>query len=538
VETANQYEKEDGELFHEVRKLIDGDESSYQRIYDLSEKYIYKIISDIVKNHQTTEDLMQETYLQIYNKIGTLQNPEAFYVWAGRIATNMTLRYIQKYRREVLINEEHEDGEDFFETVSDDTEAFIPEEVLMDKEKQRLIAEILDQLSIEQKLSVQYFYYEEMSVSEIAQTMGCSTGTVKSRLNYARKSIKNAVIDLDVREGTRLYSLAAAPLFLLVFRTGVAEVAGIAGVAAGAAAGAGIAGAAPAGIGAGAGAAGVAPAGAAGIADAAVSGSAVVSGSGAVTGGSAGAAINVAGAAGAGAAGAGTAGAGTAGATGSAATAASAATGAAGASAGSTVVSAIAVKVAIAVGAVVLAGGTVATVNAVQVQQAVVAEAPQEAESSEVQVAVATGEAQTDCSIPEILPEEVEEPEQTTEEPPKEEKADKEEKKTVTETPAKAAPVAASTAASSIVDTAALQATTEETVSDWMRITVKADGSCHGERLDTGETMDFASIDECNQYLAGQGVSTYKLTQNDIPDKSCEAEIVTITKKDTVTTYN
>ena len=287
------------------------------------------------------------------------------------------------------------------------TETFIPEEVLMDKEKQRLIAEILDQLSIEQKLSVQYFYYEEMSVSEIAQTMGCSTGTVKSRLNYARKSIKNAVIDLDVREGTRLYSLAAAPLFLLVFRTGVAEVAGIAGVAAGAAAGAGIAGAAPAGIGAGAGAAGVAPAGAAGIADAAVSGSAVVSGSGAVTGGSAGAAINVAGAAGAGAAGAGTAGAGTAGATGSAATAASAATGAAGASAGSTVVSAIAVKVAIAVGAVVLAGGTVATVNAVQVQQAVVAEAPQEAESSEVQVAVATGEAQTDCSIPEILPEEV-----------------------------------------------------------------------------------------------------------------------------------
>ena len=61
METANQYEKEDGELFHEVRKLIDGDESSYQRIYDLSEKYIYKIISDIVKNHQTTEDLMQET---------------------------------------------------------------------------------------------------------------------------------------------------------------------------------------------------------------------------------------------------------------------------------------------------------------------------------------------------------------------------------------------------------------------------------------------------------------------------------------------
>ncbi|MCH4192080.1 MAG: hypothetical protein LKF52_07215 [Butyrivibrio sp.] len=45
-------------------------------------------------------------------------------MWAGRIATNMTLRYIQKYRREVLTDEEHEDGEDFFETVSDDRDVY------------------------------------------------------------------------------------------------------------------------------------------------------------------------------------------------------------------------------------------------------------------------------------------------------------------------------------------------------------------------------------------------------------------------------
>ena len=74
-----------------------------------------------------------------------------------------------------------------------DHEEFIPEAVLVDREKQRLLAEILDNLSTEQKLSVQYFYYEEMSVNEIAELMGCSTGTVKSRLNYARKSIKSSV---------------------------------------------------------------------------------------------------------------------------------------------------------------------------------------------------------------------------------------------------------------------------------------------------------------------------------------------------------
>ena len=216
------YKKKDEQLFAEVQKLKDGDFSNSNAVYELSEKYIYKIINDIVKNHHMTEDLMQEAYIQIYNKIGTLQEVKAFYVWAGRIATNLTLRYIQKNSKEVLATADDEGDTDFiFDTASEDNEKFIPESVLVDREKQRLIAEIIDKLSTEQKICIQYFYYEEMSVNQIAEAMGCSTGTIKSRLNYARKSIKEAVVELDEKHGTRLYSLASAPLFLIIFRAAV-----------------------------------------------------------------------------------------------------------------------------------------------------------------------------------------------------------------------------------------------------------------------------------------------------------------------------
>ena len=232
------YMEKDAELFAEVQKLKDGYTPSYNRVYELSSKYIYKIINDIVKNHHTTEDLMQETYVQIYNKIGTLQEARAFYVWAGRIATNLTLRHIQKYRNEVLVTEDEDGGTEFvFDTAAADNDAFIPENILMDQEKQRLLSDILDGLSVEQKLSVQYFYYEEMSVREIAQTMSCSEGTVKSRLNYARKAIKDAVQNLEIKQGTRLYSLSAMPLFWLLFRGGAENGA----LAAGAGGGAGVA---------------------------------------------------------------------------------------------------------------------------------------------------------------------------------------------------------------------------------------------------------------------------------------------------------
>ena len=124
TQTTKEIRKKDEALFEEVRKLQQNRASDYNALYELSQKYIYKIIHDIVKDPYTTEDMMQETYLQIYNKIGTLEAPEAFYVWAGRIATNLTLRYIQKNRHEVLAGADENGDTDFvFDRVTEDTEA-------------------------------------------------------------------------------------------------------------------------------------------------------------------------------------------------------------------------------------------------------------------------------------------------------------------------------------------------------------------------------------------------------------------------------
>ncbi|MBE5852604.1 MAG: RNA polymerase sigma factor [Lachnospiraceae bacterium] len=208
-------------LYSEVAKMMQGDFSGYEQLYALSYKYFYKIIWDIVQNYHTTEDLLQETYLQIYDKIHTLKEPRAFYVWGGRIATNLTLRHIQKYRKELLTTAsgDDEDGADIFDRAINDHEEFIPETVFHNAEQQRIIADILDGLSVEQKLCVQYYYYEEMSVGEIASMMECSEGTIKSRLNYARKSIKEAVGQFERKNNVKLYSLGAFPVFFMLFRT-------------------------------------------------------------------------------------------------------------------------------------------------------------------------------------------------------------------------------------------------------------------------------------------------------------------------------
>ena len=74
---------------------------------------------------------------------------------------------------------------------------FMPEESVDYAEIKRMMQEILDKLSDEQRLCVLMYYYDEMSVGEIAETLECSAGTIKSRLNYARKYIKAEVEALE-----------------------------------------------------------------------------------------------------------------------------------------------------------------------------------------------------------------------------------------------------------------------------------------------------------------------------------------------------
>lgn len=73
--------------------------------------------------------------------------------------------------------------------------------------------EILDHLPEDQRVVIGMFYYEEMSVKDIAQTLGVSENTVKSRLSYGRKKIKEQVMDLEKR-GTKLYNVAPFVFFL------------------------------------------------------------------------------------------------------------------------------------------------------------------------------------------------------------------------------------------------------------------------------------------------------------------------------------
>lgn len=188
-----------------VIRLQNGDEDAFNEIYERTRQSFYYIILKLVGNTSDAEDVLQETYLQIYRNSSKLNAPEAFIGWATKIACNAAYANGRK-KKDILLGEDDRDLE-LLEELNRD---FLPEDVIENEAKCQIILQIIDQLPLPQRTAIMLYYYQELKIPQIAEIMECSEGTVKSRLNYARNSIRKAVTDEETRSG-KLYAI---PLFL------------------------------------------------------------------------------------------------------------------------------------------------------------------------------------------------------------------------------------------------------------------------------------------------------------------------------------
>ena len=196
-----------------------GETEAFTVLYEESSKYIYTSIYTVMKGNDNAQDIvsdiMQDTYVEVSRNLNQLENEESFLVWAGRIATRKSYAYLKKNKRYVLLAEE----DDMFDNLSD-SDNMIPEEVMQDREKQRLVREIIEKKLTEmQKLCIIAYYYNEQKQSEIAKELGIPENTVKTNLYRAKAQIKDGVLELEKKSNTKLYSVA--PLLLLLFREDV-----------------------------------------------------------------------------------------------------------------------------------------------------------------------------------------------------------------------------------------------------------------------------------------------------------------------------
>lgn len=236
-----------------IRRCLSGGQQAQEELVLAAQNRVYYHCRKMLKHEEDALDATQEILISMLTRLDRLQDPEAFWGWLSAMTANHCRNVLTRGRREAQIPEDNEGNSllDAFESLDEQT---VPDKALDNDETRRMIVELVDQLPPPQRQCVLMFYYEEMSVKDIAAALETSEGTVKSRLNYARKAIKSGV-DAYAAQGVKLYS--ALP-FLVYFLQRDAGIGGLSASAAEALARSVLAGAA------GTAAAGTAAAGAAG----------------------------------------------------------------------------------------------------------------------------------------------------------------------------------------------------------------------------------------------------------------------------------
>ena len=155
--------------------------------------------------------ITQDTFMKALEKLDSLKEPENFSAWVNRIAINNCKMYFRKNPRT---------AEEESEKIIDDTpdSELIPDDYADSEEKRRIIMNIIDTaLTDEQRQTIILYYFDMMSVAEIAEIMECSVGTVTSRLSAARKKIREAVLIYEKKNNDRLHAVMPIPVLSKIF---------------------------------------------------------------------------------------------------------------------------------------------------------------------------------------------------------------------------------------------------------------------------------------------------------------------------------
>ncbi|MDI1320310.1 MAG: sigma-70 family RNA polymerase sigma factor [bacterium] len=174
-----------------VKKVQAGDVAAFDQLILKYRERVFGIVYNLTANREDTADLTQDTFIKAFQSINRFQGHCSFFTWLYKIAVNTSLSHLRKNRLRSFFSLEkiQEDGTNaqLLEQLTDkngaDRDTYL-------RELQQKLNEAMQKLSIPHRTVITLFEIDGLSHSEIAEVMGCSEGTVRSRLHYAKQFLQ------------------------------------------------------------------------------------------------------------------------------------------------------------------------------------------------------------------------------------------------------------------------------------------------------------------------------------------------------------
>lgn len=164
-----------------IKNLKQGREDAYRQLVEEYGNKLLKTCCLILKDREEAEDVVQETFIRVFNKIDTFKEKSGLYTWIYAIALNLS-RDRMRMKQDMLELKDELIG-------NNDLEA----QVEMNIDKELLRKEIFEMNSLYREVLV-LFYFEELSIKEISNLLNEKEGTIKSKLFRGRNILKESLL--------------------------------------------------------------------------------------------------------------------------------------------------------------------------------------------------------------------------------------------------------------------------------------------------------------------------------------------------------
>lgn len=179
-----------------VRRCQRGDLNAYEILVTRYRHKVFGLALSMLRNEADATDVAQEAFVRAWQAIRNFKGTASFYTWIYRITTNLCIDFVRKRNRQP--------SAPFEEAIDPDTDANVaeppstnplPTQEMERRELGERIAAAIEELSPDHRAVIHLREYEGLEYADIAKAVGCSIGTVMSRLHYARKHLQKLLKD-------------------------------------------------------------------------------------------------------------------------------------------------------------------------------------------------------------------------------------------------------------------------------------------------------------------------------------------------------
>jgi RNA polymerase sigma-70 factor (ECF subfamily) len=169
-----------------IKRCQQGDLESFEALYKIYNKNAMGTAYLIAKHKGIAEDIVQEAFFQCYKQIKNLKDPGAFDVWFYKLLVRLAWKMASEYKDTKPLDEISNEAAYYSEGSGKDIDW---------QENKLIIHEAVDKLSPPLKTVIILYYFNDMTIKQIAMVLGCFQGTVKSRLHNAKKLLEKELDD-------------------------------------------------------------------------------------------------------------------------------------------------------------------------------------------------------------------------------------------------------------------------------------------------------------------------------------------------------